>query len=345
MRATGWRSMIIETEGLRKNYGATVALDGVDLSIEGGGIVGLLGPNGAGKTTLVEILEGLRLPTAGRTSVLGFDPTRQARELKERIGAQLQSTTIPAELTVAEVLRLYAAFYQRSRSIEEVLEQVNLEAKAKALIRTLSGGQKQRLAIGMALIHEPELLIFDEPTSGLDPAARRQLHRIVLDLKSRGRTIILTTHYIEEAEKLCDRVIMIRAGEIVADGSPFELVGHAGGKSTIWIDVDGPLDVTPLLEVGAKAQGRQGAHYRFTTSDPTATILALGDLLRSQKVTLRDLRLRRPTLEDVYLELMGDSEAGEEAGDKEDLTIEAAGQEEDREAADATGQSMGEVIP
>ncbi len=304
--------MIIETRSLKRVYGSTVALNGVDLRIEAGGIIGLLGPNGAGKTTLVEILEGLRMPSSGEVSVLGFDPARQGRALKERIGAQLQSTTIPIDLTPFEVLRLYASFYERSLPIEHVLQIVNLESKAKDLTGTLSGGQKQRLAIGMALIHEPELLIFDEPTSGLDPAARRQLHAIVLDLKRQGRTILLTTHYIEEAEKLCDRVVMLRSGEVVADGSPFELVGRAGGKSTIWIDVEGEMDPAPLLVGGAEAQGRQGNHYKFTTTDPAATIVALGQVLHTQGVTLTDLRMRRPTLEDVYLELMGDPEAVDE---------------------------------
>jgi ABC-2 type transport system ATP-binding protein len=304
--------MIIETRALKRVYGSTVALNGVDLCIEAGGIVGLLGPNGAGKTTLVEILEGLRTPSSGEVSVLGLDPAKQGRVLKERIGAQLQSTTIPIDLTPFEVLRLYASFYERSLPIEQVLQIVNLESKAKDLTRTLSGGQKQRLALGMALIHEPELLIFDEPTSGLDPAARRRLHDIVLDLKSQGRTILLTTHYIEEAEKLCDRVVMIRSGEVVADGSPFELVGRAGGKSTIWIDVEGEMDPTPLLVGGAEDQGRQGNHHKFTTADPAATIVALGQVLHTQGVTLTDLRMRRPTLEDVYLELMGDPEDADE---------------------------------
>jgi ABC-2 type transport system ATP-binding protein len=303
--------MIIETNALRRVYGDTVALNGIDLRIEAGGIVGLLGPNGAGKTTLVEILEGLRTPSSGDVSVLGMNPTRQGRAVKERIGAQLQSTTIPIDLTPFEVLRLYASFYERSLPIEQVLRTVNLEAKANKLTRTLSGGQKQRLAIGMALIHEPELLIFDEPTSGLDPAARRQLHQIVLDLKGQGRTILLTTHYIEEAEKLCDRVIMIRSGDVVADGSPFDLLSHAGGRSTIWIAVEGAFDATPLLEAGAEDHGRQGDHYKLTTADPAATIVALGELLRSQGVGLTDLRMRRPTLEDVYLELMGDPEEDE----------------------------------
>ena len=303
--------MSIRTRQLTKTYGTTEALRGVDLDIEAGGIIGLLGPNGAGKTTLVEILEGLRDPTAGEVSVMGFDPTRDSIALRQHIGAQLQATHIPDDLTAFEVLRLFAAFYERSLPVEEILERVNLNDKTRELTRNLSGGQKQRLAIGMALIHDPALLIFDEPTSGLDPAARRQLHEIILDLKERGRTILFTTHYIEEAEKLCERVIILNRGRVVADGTPLELVASSEGKSTIFLKVDGPFDPAPLLAVGAEEQERRGSHYRFITADPTAVIVALGEVLRSQQVTLTDMNMHRPTLEDFYLEMVDDPEAAE----------------------------------
>ncbi len=303
--------MSIRTRQLTKTYGTTEALRGVDLDIDAGGIIGLLGPNGAGKTTLVEILEGLRAPTGGEVSVLGFDPTRDSIALRQHIGAQLQATHIPDDLTASEVLRLFAAFYERSLPVDEILERVNLKGKAKELNRNLSGGQKQRLAIGMALIHDPALLILDEPTSGLDPAARRHLHEIILDLKDRGRTILFTTHYIEEAEKLCDRVIILNRGRVVADGTPLELVAASAGKSTIFLDVDGPFDPAPLLAVGAEEQERQGSHYRFIAADPTAVVVALGEVLRSQQVTLTDMNMHRPTLEDFYLEMVDDPEATE----------------------------------
>ena len=307
--------MTIRIDGLEKRYGSVVALRGIDLEIPGGGIVGLLGPNGAGKTTLVEILEGLREPTRGSVSVLGLDPTTQARRLKERLGVQLQSTSIPLDLTPAEVLGLYASFYPRSRPIDEGLEQVGLEAKRKALVRNLSGGQRQRLALGMALIHEPELLILDEPTTGLDPVARRGIHEVIRDYRASGHSVILTTHYIEEAELLCDRVIVIRAGEVVADGTPFQLIAKAEGVSTLWIAFSGPFDPTPLVKAGATPHGVEGNHHRFVTRDPAAAVVALGDILRGQEVSLVDLRMKRPTLEDVYLELVGgdaDGEPGEE---------------------------------
>ncbi len=301
--------MSIDIVGLEKDYGETRALRGVTLRIEAGGIVGLLGPNGAGKTTLVETLEGLREPTRGSVRVLGLDPARQSKELKQRLGAQLQSTAIPPDLTAAEVIRMYASFYAKARAVADVLDNVGLTAKAKTLVRNLSGGQRQRLALGMALVHDPELLILDEPTTGLDPVARRSLHELVRSLRARGTSIILTTHYIEEAELLCDRVIVMRAGEVVADGTPFELLQRADGVSTLWIDVSGPFDPAPLTAAGATEQGREGAHYRFATHDPAAAIVALGDMLRGQGLALKDLRMKRPTLEDVYLELVG---AGDE---------------------------------
>ena len=304
--------MVIQTEKLRKQYTDTTALKSIDLEIQDGGVVGLLGPNGAGKTTLVEICEGLREPTAGHVSVLGMDPAKDPQALKEKLGVQLQSTSIAQELTPVETLNLYKSFYKKSLPVGEVLERVGLAEKSKSKTSELSGGQKQRLALGMALINDPELIILDEPTTGLDPVARRGVHDIVREIKKRGRSVILTTHYIEEAELLCDRVIMIRAGEIVADGSPFDLIGRAAGASTIWIAVDGALDPTPLLKTGAKAQGREGAHHRFTTTNPTAAILALGEMLKAQNLTLTDLRMKRPTLEDVYLELVGEVTKDEE---------------------------------
>ena len=304
--------MIIEAENLQKQYPEVLALNKVDLKVAQHGIVGLLGPNGAGKTTLVEIIEGLRSRTAGNLSVLGLDPRESSSQLKERLGVQLQSTPLHPDLTPIETLNLFAAFFQKSLPSREILERVSLKEKAKSRNRTLSGGQKQRLAIGLALVNDPELLILDEPTTGLDPIARRGVHDIVASLKEQGRTVILTTHYIEEAEKLCDRVIMIRAGEIVADATPLELISRAGGMSTIWIAVDEKFDPSPLLSTGATDQGREGEYYRFATSDPTSAVLALGEILKAQKLTLRDLRMKRPTLEDVYIDLVGEIAPEEE---------------------------------
>jgi len=304
---------VILVEGLRKSYGAVEALRGIDLAVERGRLVGILGPNGAGKTTLVETIEGLRSPTSGRVSVLGLDPASAPRAVKEKIGVQLQTTMLQTELTALEIVRLYAALYRRARGAREVLGSVGLPDKAHARVGTLSGGEKQRLALALALVNDPEIVLLDEPTTGLDPLARRAFHDLVRGLRADGRTVLLTTHYIEEAETLCDRVVVVRRGEIVADGSPFDLLRRASGASTLWIAADGSFDPAPLIAAGCVLAAAEKDHLRFTTHDPTAAVLALGDLLRAQGVRLTDLRMRRPTLEDVYVELVG-PEARENGG-------------------------------
>jgi ABC-2 type transport system ATP-binding protein len=306
--------MIIETQDLSKSYGSTSALKGITLNIEAGGVVGLLGPNGAGKTTLVETFEGLRAPSSGRVSVLGLDPTRQARLLKERIGVQLQSTSLPQDLNPFETLRLFGAFFNKSLPPAEVLERVGLTGKMKSRNHTLSGGQRQRLAIAMALVNDPELLILDEPTSGLDPVSRREIHSYIADQRASKRTVLLSTHYIEEAEKLCDRVILLRAGEIVADGSPAELVSRAhSAAATLFISIAGEFDSTPLLQAGVVSLSVDGENQRFTASDPNAAIPALGELLQSSQARIVDLQMKRPSLEDIYIELIGEASPEEKA--------------------------------
>ncbi len=304
----------IDVRALRKSYGDVHALRGVDLTINAAGqIIGLLGPNGAGKTTLVEILEGLRTASSGSVAVLGLDPAHAPGALRARLGVQLQTTAFMMELTVVETLRLYAALYPKPSSLRlkadttsrlgAVLERVDLQSKAKALVRTLSGGQKQRLALAMAMLHDPDLYILDEPTSGLDPIARRQIHDILTALKRDGKTILLSSHYLEEIESLADRVIILSSGQIVADGTPLELLSRSAGASTLWLEVNGVDDPSRLLP-RAIFEGRDGALFRFRTSDPTAAIVALADSLRASGATLADLRLKRPSLEDVYLELI-----------------------------------------
>jgi ABC-2 type transport system ATP-binding protein len=294
----------IDVRSLTKSYGAVQALRGIDLTVDATGqIIGLLGPNGAGKTTLVEILEGLRTSSSGSVAVLGLDPMQAPRALRARLGVQLQTTAFMHELTVVETLRLYAALYPRSSAIPEVLEQVDLADKAKAVVRTLSGGQKQRLALAMAMLHDPDFYILDEPTSGLDPIARRQIHDILTALKRRGKLILLSSHYLDEIEALADRVIIMSAGRIVADGTPLALLARSAGASTLWLDVSGVDDPSRLLPQ-ATFEGRDGAMFRYRTADPTAAIVALADALRASGATLADLRLKRPSLEDVYLELI-----------------------------------------
>ena len=306
----------IEVEALTKSYGPVHALRGVDLTIESSGqIIGLLGPNGAGKTTLVEILEGLRTPSSGSVMVLGLDPVHAPANLRARLGVQLQSTAFMNELTVNETLRLYAALYPsttgslKAASIwskerrDRVLARVDLVDKSKAMVRTLSGGQRQRLALAMAMLHDPDLYILDEPTSGLDPIARRQIHDILGSLKKEGKTILLSSHYLDEIEAMADRVIILSAGLVVADGTPLELLARAAGASTLWLEVDGAGDPSRLVPQ-ATFEGHDGSLLRYRTSDPTAAIVGLADALRSSGARLADLRLKRPSLEDVYLQLI-----------------------------------------
>ena|SRR5687768_5627517 len=297
----------IDVRGLKKSYGEVHALRGLDLTIERTGqIIGLLGPNGAGKTTFVEILEGLRTATAGTVSVLGLDPATAPGALRARLGVQLQTTAFMNELNVVETLRLYAALYPVVRLKADttgVLQRVNLEDKAKALVRTLSGGQRQRLALAMAMLHDPDLYILDEPTSGLDPIARRQIHEILLGLKRDGKTILLSSHYLDEIEMLADRVIILAAGQVVADGTPLELLARAAGASTLWLEVTGDSDPSRLMPQ-AIFEGRDGSMLRYRTSDPTAAIVGLADSLRASGARLADLRLKRPSLEDVYMQLI-----------------------------------------
>jgi len=295
----------IEVHALHKTYGTVHALRGIDLTVPATGqIVGLLGPNGAGKTTLVEIFEGLRTATSGTVSVLGLDPAKSSQELRTRIGVQLQATAFIQELTVTETLRLYGALYPRSSAPASVLERVDLTDKSKALVRTLSGGQKQRLALGMAMLHEPDLFLLDEPTTGLDPIARRQVHDILQALRADGKTVIISSHYLEEIEALADRVVILSEGTIVADGTPLELLARAAGASTLWLAVHGSIDAERLMPQ-ATFEGLDGQLFRYRTSDPTAAILGLADSLRASGARLDDLRLKRPSLEEVYLQLIG----------------------------------------
>jgi ABC-2 type transport system ATP-binding protein len=301
--------MVIQVQLLAKSYESVQALRGISLDVAEGGIVGLLGPNGAGKTTFVEILEGLRPKTSGTVRVLGLDPQKSPVELRRRLGVQLQQTEFPEALTVEETFRLFGSFYPKTLGARKMLEAVNLTEKRKSPVLSLSGGQKQRLAIGLATLHDPELLILDEPTSGLDPIARRGIHEILRNLRAMGKTILVSSHYLDEIEALADRVVILRAGEIVADGTPLDLLARAQGASTLWIEIDKTVDPVNLVP-GALFEGRDGALLRYTTKDSTAAIVGLGAALKSQNLTLLDLRLKRPTLEDLYIQLIGDPTAG-----------------------------------
>ncbi len=276
----------ISVRGLRKSYDGVEAVRGIDFEVAVGEVFGLLGPNGAGKTTTVEILEGYRPRDGGEVSVLGFDPGKAERAFRERIGVVLQSSELWAGLTVREIHRVFAGYYQRPRDIDEVIALVGLDEKKDARVKTLSGGQKRRLDLGVALVGDPELVFLDEPTTGFDPAARRNAWELIRSLRALGKTVLLTTHYLDEAQQLADRVAVLRAGEIVLLGKPSDLTG-ASAKAEIRYRQDGEL-------------------VSFETDEPTRVLNELTTAALAEGRELEGLEVRRPSLEDVYLELLGE---------------------------------------
>jgi ABC-2 type transport system ATP-binding protein len=298
----------IHVRGLRKSYGAFDAVKGIDFEVRKGEVFGLLGPNGAGKTSTVEILEGLRPRSGGEVRVLDFDPERQRKQLKDRIGVCLQSTNLPDKLTVLEALKVFGALYSKTVDGDALLERLQLKEKRKAAYATLSGGQKQRLAIALALINEPQLLFLDEPTTGLDPQVRLEISDLILELRSEKRTIVLTTHYIEEAERLCDRVAIIEAGQIIAIGSPRELQEKSASQSSIEVTLSAAwrgdaLPDWPETISSELSEDRRRINVR--SSRPARTLVELVKWIDQQGLELEDVRLHRPTLEDVFIELTG----------------------------------------
>ena len=273
----------VAVRGLTMRYGDHDALRGIDFTIEAGEVFGLLGPNGAGKTTTIEILEGYRKRTGGTVEVLGADPAHATSAWREQVGVVLQSSSLYTSLTVRESLRVFAGYYARPRDPDEVTTIVGLDEKRNARVRTLSGGQKRRLDLGLALIGDPTLIFLDEPTTGFDPGARRTAWDTIRNLRSLGKTVLLTTHYLDEAEQLADRVAVLRDGVIVREGTPAELTGGSGET-----------------EIRYRRDGREVVE---TTTDPTRRLHELTTEALANNETLDELEVRRPSLEDVYLEL------------------------------------------
>jgi ABC-2 type transport system ATP-binding protein len=295
--------------GLRKAFGDVVAVDGVNLAVQKGECFGLLGPNGAGKTTTIEICEGLTAPDEGEVQLLGLDWKRNANELRQRIGIQLQETQFPDKLTVEETLRLFRSFYRRGLSANEAIGIAQLDEKRKARVGTLSGGQKQRLAMATALVGDPELLFLDEPTTGLDPQARRHLWDLVEDLKRAGRTIILTTHYMDEAERLCDRVAIMDHGKIIALGTVRELIASVGGEHIVEFAVKGDtgaMDAARLTAItGVHSHRVDGGMHQLSVTDLHTTVPRVFEEMEAMGLTLSEFRTHSATLEDVFVLLTG----------------------------------------
>ncbi|MGB6429911.1 MAG: ABC transporter ATP-binding protein [Candidatus Acidiferrales bacterium] len=297
---------IIQAENLTKRYDAVVALRGVSFEVNEGEVFGLLGPNGAGKTSTIEILEGLRSADSGHASVCGLDPERSGPRLKEVIGATLQATALPDKIRVGEALAMFGSFYPRHRNLADLMRRFGLEEKRSAFYGQLSGGQKQRLALALALVNEPQVLFLDEPTAGLDPQVRREIYDVIEELKFERKTILLTTHYIEEAERLCDRVAIVDQGLVIAQGTPRELKQSSAGTTRIDVRLARPEPDGALANLEGVSDARQmsGAWVLHSSRVP-ATIVALVKHLESAGNELAGLEISAPSLEDVFLELTG----------------------------------------
>ena len=299
-------TFVIEIEGMRKKYGNTLAVDGLSLSVGEGEIVGLLGPNGAGKTTTIECLLGLRRADEGQLRLFGMERGAEDPKVRARLGIQLQTTGLLPELTVREQVALFAALSPRHLPETEPLRKVGLEDRAKARTRSLSGGQKQRLAVALALVNDPDLLFLDEPTTGLDPQARRALWDVIADLRLQGKSVLLTTHYMEEAAHLCDRVAIVDQGKVIEWGSPQDLVRKHFREAAVEFVSEGVTDLRPLEALGGVSRVlKENGHVTLYTTDVPGTMAALLDLVAQGSLRFDDTIVRHATLEDVFLKLTG----------------------------------------
>jgi ABC-2 type transport system ATP-binding protein len=303
------RSIALALRGLEKSYGDVRAVASLDLTVRAGECFGLLGPNGAGKTTTIEICEGLLEADAGDVEVLGLRWRTHERELRQRLGIQLQETQLSDKLTVFETVRLFRSFYERGRDSDDVIAMVQLDEKRDARVGNLSGGQKQRLAIACAIVGDPELLFLDEPTTGLDPQSRRQLWDLIERFRTEGRTILLTTHYMDEAEHLCDRVAVVDHGNVIALDTPRALIASLGAEHVVGFSLEGdavPVDDTALRALhGVTAVRRQDGAFELTSMELKRTVPALLAFLEREQLRLAELRTHSATLEDVFVSLTG----------------------------------------
>jgi len=297
---------ILQVENLEKRYEDVHAVRGVSFSVNEGEVFGLLGPNGAGKTSTIEVLEGLRVPDGGRVSVCGLDPQKNPNELKQEIGAALQATSLPDKIRVHEALRLFSSFYRRKRKSDELLKRFGLEEKRNAFYSQLSGGQKQRLVLALALLNDPKVLFLDEPTAGLDPQVRREIYDVIEELKRERKTIVLTTHYIEEAERLCDRVAIVDHGKVIAEGTPRELKQRSADTARVEVRLakQASNDVLKGLDAVVDAREVDGG-YVLHCQRTAPTIVSLVRMLEATGNELVGLEIATPSLEDVFIELTG----------------------------------------
>jgi ABC-2 type transport system ATP-binding protein len=306
----------ITVNGLRKTYGPLTAVDGVGFEVGAGEIFGMVGPNGAGKTTTIECLEGMRSPDAGDVRILGLDPRRDGYELRERIGVQLQQSSLPDDIKVWEALGLFASYYRKPAPWEPLLDELGIADKREARFSKLSGGQKQRLFIALALVNDPEVVFLDELTTGLDPHARRAMWNLVRAIRDRGKTVFLTTHYMEEAEHLCNRVLIIDRGRIVALDTPEKLVANLKAESRIIFTAAEPdYDPAPLRAVAGVTRVDMAGDKVTVTGRGDRLVILVVNALDAQRVRFRDLRTEQPNLDDVFMAMTRD-EMDSEGGAK-----------------------------
>jgi len=296
----------VRCSGLVKRYADVTAVNGLNLEVRGGECFGLLGPNGAGKTTTIEILEGLTAPDAGEVEILGTSWARDAEGLRERLGISLQETQLNEKLTVAETVRLFRSFYREGRDPDEVLSRLALDEKRKARVGKLSGGQKQRLAVACALVGDPEVLFLDEPTTGLDPQSRLQLWQIVMDFRAQGGTVLLTTHYMDEAERLCDRVAIVDRGQVIALGTPRELINSLQAANVVEFATEPEMDEAVLRALpGVTEAHRRGPNWSLPVNSLAETVPALLSRIEGSGAKLLNLSTHQATLEDLFVSLTG----------------------------------------